>query len=54
MSATMADCEAAQTQQSNEGEGGLTRMAKCNGDEDDDDDDDDDDGDDGEVLRRRR
>ena len=58
MSATMADCEAAQTQQSNEGGGGLTRMAKCIGDNDDDDndsddDDDDDDDDDGEVLRRR-
>ena len=61
MSATMADCcEAAQTQQSNEGGGGLTRMAKCNGDcngamgngatEYDDDDD----NDDGDGRRRRR
>jgi hypothetical protein len=35
MSATMADCKAAQTQQSNKGGGGLTRMAKCNDDDDD-------------------
>ncbi len=59
MLATMADCcEAAQTQQSNEGGGGLTRMAKCNDDEDDNDNDNDndndDDDDDGKVLRRRR
>ena len=45
MSATMADCEATQTQQSNEGGGGLTRMAKCDDNKDDDD---------GKVRRRRR
>jgi hypothetical protein len=33
MSARMADCEAAQTQQSNEGGGGLPRMAKCDDDD---------------------